>query len=149
MPGPTTTLLIEGTFEELTDELAQYLDNLKKGQGDEASNVQETVAGLIQQDKKDDVLKQLVMGSQALNQAPEKGMEGFPSGEARQANVLSRVYSSIQPPHSPRTAVAQRGYVPPKNMQPPQRSHRVLTREWRRTSPLSPQHYLQHSRIVK
>ncbi|KAF2178584.1 PCI-domain-containing protein [Zopfia rhizophila CBS 207.26] len=72
MPGPTTTLLIEGTFEELTDELAQYIDNLKKSQNDESSNVQAECAQLLQENKKDDVLKKLVMGSQALNQAPEK-----------------------------------------------------------------------------
>jgi translation initiation factor 3 subunit M len=73
MPGPTNTLLIEGTFEELTEELAQYLDNLKKTQGEENSNIQAESTGLLEQNKKDEVLKRLVMGSQALNQAPEKG----------------------------------------------------------------------------
>ena len=75
MPGPATTLLIEGTFEELADELAQYIDSLKKSQGDESSAVQSATADLLKEKKKDEVLKQLVMGSQALNQAPEKGME--------------------------------------------------------------------------
>ena len=73
MPGPMTTLLIEGSFEELSDELAQYIDNLKKSHGDENSNIQTEVASLLQENKKDEVLKKLVMGSQALNQAPEKG----------------------------------------------------------------------------
>lgn len=73
MPGPTNTLLIEGTFEELTDELALYLDSLKKAQGDNASNIQADCAQLLQEKKKDDVLKRLVMGAQVLNQAPEKG----------------------------------------------------------------------------
>ncbi|KAF2474842.1 PCI-domain-containing protein [Lindgomyces ingoldianus] len=72
MPGPTTTLLIEGTFEELTDELAQYLDTLKKSQGDESSSIQEECTELMKENKKDEVLKKLVMGSAALNQAPEK-----------------------------------------------------------------------------
>ncbi|KAF2876398.1 eukaryotic translation initiation factor 3 subunit M [Massariosphaeria phaeospora] len=72
MPGPTTTLLIEGSFEELTDELAQYIDNLKKSQGDEASNIQEECVQLFTENKKDEVLKRLVMGSQVLNQAPER-----------------------------------------------------------------------------
>ncbi|KAF2740551.1 eukaryotic translation initiation factor 3 subunit M [Polyplosphaeria fusca] len=72
MPGPTNTLLIEGTFDELTEELAQYLDNLKKTQGEENSGIQTECAELLQQNKKDEVLKKLVMGSQTLNQAPEK-----------------------------------------------------------------------------
>ena len=73
MPAPTTTLLIEGSFDELVDELAQYIDNLKKAQGDEGSNLQAECAQLLQENKKDDVLKKLVTGSPALNQAPEKG----------------------------------------------------------------------------
>jgi hypothetical protein len=73
MPGPKNTILIEGTFEELTDEFAQYIDSLKKSQGDEASNLQGETADLLKENKKDDVLKKLVVGGQALNQAPEKG----------------------------------------------------------------------------
>jgi translation initiation factor 3 subunit M len=73
MPGPKNTLLIEGTFEELTGEFAQYIDTLKKSQGDESSNLQGETAELFKENKKDDVLKKLVVGSQALNQAPEKG----------------------------------------------------------------------------
>jgi len=74
MPGPKSTLLIEGSFEELTDEFAQYIDSLKKSQGDEASNLQGEAADLLKENKKDEVLKKLVVGGQALNQAPEKGM---------------------------------------------------------------------------
>lgn len=74
MPGAKTTLLIEGTFEELTDEFAQYIDSLKKSQGDESANLQAESAELLKENKKDEVLKKLVVGSQALNQAPEKGM---------------------------------------------------------------------------
>ena len=80
MPGPATTLLIEGTFEELADELAQYIDGLKKSQGDESSAIQSTTADLLKENKKDEVLKQLVMGSQVLNQAPEKGTESHSVG---------------------------------------------------------------------
>jgi len=72
MPGPKNTLLIEGSFDELTDEFAHYLDGLKKAQGDEASNLQGESAELLKENKKDEVLKKLVVGSQALNQAPEK-----------------------------------------------------------------------------
>lgn len=73
MPGPATTLLIEGTFEELAEELAQYIDSLKKSQGDEASSIRSETAELLKENKKDEVLKKLVMGGQTLNQAPEKG----------------------------------------------------------------------------
>lgn len=73
MPGPKSTLLIEGTFEELTDEFAQYVDSLKKSQGDEGSSLQNETADLLKENKKDEVLKKLVVGGQALNQAPEKG----------------------------------------------------------------------------
>ena len=83
MPGPTTTLLIEGSFEELADELAQYLDGLKKSQGDETSNIQAETADLLKENQKDEVLKKLVMGSQALNQAPEKGMDMAESQNTR------------------------------------------------------------------
>ncbi|KAF2683257.1 eukaryotic translation initiation factor 3 subunit M [Lentithecium fluviatile CBS 122367] len=72
MPGPNTTMLIEGTFEELAEELAQYIDSLKKAHGDDSSNIQSECAALLKENKKDEVLKKLVMGSQALNQAPEK-----------------------------------------------------------------------------
>ena len=75
MAVPTNTLLIEGPFEELADELAQYIDSLKKSQGDESSAIQSETAELLKDNKKDEVLKRLVMGSQALNQAPEKGMQ--------------------------------------------------------------------------
>lgn len=73
MPGPINTLLIEGSFEELADELAQYLDTIKKSQGDEGSKIQSEVAPLLQENKKDDALKKLVTGSASLNTAPEKG----------------------------------------------------------------------------
>jgi translation initiation factor 3 subunit M len=95
MPAPKTTLLIEGSFEELTDELAQYLDNLKKSLGDENSNVQAEVAQLLQESKKDDVLKKLVIGGQALNQAPEKGMRGIDTAKGPKADDIHRVYSSV------------------------------------------------------
>ena len=72
MPGARNTILIEGTFEELADEFAQYIDTLKKSKGDEESNLQSETADLLKENKKDDVLKKLVVGGQALNQAPVK-----------------------------------------------------------------------------
>ena len=73
MPGPATTLLIEGSFEELADELAQYIDTLKNSQQEGSSAVQAEVAQALQEGKKDDALKKLVVGSAVLNAAPEKG----------------------------------------------------------------------------
>lgn len=74
MPGPATTLLIEGSFEELADELAHYIDTLKNSHGEANSNVQSEVAQQLEEGKKDEALKKLVTGSTVLNQAPEKGM---------------------------------------------------------------------------
>ena len=87
MPAPTTTLLIEGSFSELAEEFAQYLDALRK---DEASNIQADVAPLLQPlrqqeqneeqpdlKQRDEILKKLVSGAASLNAAPEKG--GFAS----------------------------------------------------------------------
>lgn len=73
MPGPSNTLLIEGTFEELADELSHYLDEVKKKEGDTSTAIQTEIAQLLEQNQKDEVLKKLVTGSAALNSAPEKG----------------------------------------------------------------------------
>ncbi|MCJ1339976.1 hypothetical protein MMC09_005269 [Bachmanniomyces sp. S44760] len=72
MPGPSNTLLIEGSFEELTDELAHYIDEIKKKQGEENTSVQAEITPLLEQGQKDDALKKLVNGSTILNAAPEK-----------------------------------------------------------------------------
>ncbi|KAF2099189.1 eukaryotic translation initiation factor 3 subunit M [Rhizodiscina lignyota] len=72
MPAPANTLLIEGSFDELADELAVYIDNLKKAQGDEGSAVQSDVSKFLQEGKKDEALKSLVGASSVLNAAPEK-----------------------------------------------------------------------------
>jgi len=85
MPGPTNTLLIEGSFEELADELAQYIDGIKKSQGEEGPNLQAEIAPLSEQRQKDEVLKKIVTASAILNAAPEKGMlhGGSPKLEVR------------------------------------------------------------------
>ncbi|KAI9819048.1 MAG: hypothetical protein M1832_004090 [Thelocarpon impressellum] len=74
MPGPSNTLLIEGPFEELAEELAQYIDNVKPGGAgdDEAATLQAEVSRLLDQNQKDDALKRLVTASAVLNAAPEK-----------------------------------------------------------------------------
>lgn len=76
MPGPSNTLLIEGTFEELADELAHYIDELQKKQAPDKANLQAEVTSLVgkgENGNKDDVLKKLVTASPLLNTAPERG----------------------------------------------------------------------------
>ena len=73
MPGPSNTLLIEGSFEELADELAHYIDEVHKKQAPDSANVQAEIAPLLEKGQKDEVLKKLVTASDVLNTAPEKG----------------------------------------------------------------------------
>lgn len=81
MPAPTNTLLIEGSFSELAEEFAQYIDTLRKDE-----TLQSEIAPLLQPlreqeqseaepdlKQRDEVLKKLVGAATALNGAPEKG----------------------------------------------------------------------------
>ncbi|KAK0516150.1 hypothetical protein JMJ35_000753 [Cladonia borealis] len=72
MPGPSNTLLIEGSFDELADELAHYIDEVQKKQSPDSANTQAEITPLLEKGQKDEVLKKLVAGSDALNSAPEK-----------------------------------------------------------------------------
>ncbi|KAK6365751.1 hypothetical protein LTS17_011138 [Exophiala oligosperma] len=87
MPGPSNTLLIEGSFSELAEELAQYLDTLAKSeegagvQADvaqflhqirEAEQSQEPVDEASVQQQKNEVLKKIVTKASVLNSAPER-----------------------------------------------------------------------------
>jgi translation initiation factor 3 subunit M len=69
MPQPTNTLIVEGTLEELADELAVYIDNLRK----EGEPIQPQANKLLEEGKQEDALKVLVGSSLVLNSAPEKG----------------------------------------------------------------------------
>ena len=73
MPSPSNTLLIEGTTEELADELAIYIDNLREQQKIEGP-IQPEVNSLLQEKKVEDALKKLVGAASILNSAPEKGV---------------------------------------------------------------------------
>jgi translation initiation factor 3 subunit M len=88
MPGPSNTLLIEGSFGELADELAQYLDTVSKseagsgvqseisstlGEIREKEQAEEPVDPASIQKQKDEVLKKIVGKAVVLNSAPEKG----------------------------------------------------------------------------
>ncbi|KIV77532.1 hypothetical protein PV11_09322 [Exophiala sideris] len=87
MPGPSNTLLIEGSFSELAEELAQYIDALAKTE--EGSGVQQEIGQFLPdireseqsqepvdesavQKQKDEVLKKIVTKAPYLNSAPER-----------------------------------------------------------------------------
>jgi translation initiation factor 3 subunit M len=72
MATTTNTLLIEGSFAELADEFAQYIDSLRKNAA-EGSQLEPEVSALLQDGKKDEALKKLVGAASILNTAPEKG----------------------------------------------------------------------------
>jgi len=84
MPGAVNTLLIEGSFEELCDELATYLDNLSSAQGQQTS-IQSEIQPLLQDDKKEDALKKVVATSSILNNAPERGTSESIAGSGPQS----------------------------------------------------------------
>ena len=73
MPGAVNTLLIEGSFEELCDELAVFLESAAKAQ-EQQTTVQQDVEPLLREDKKEDALKRIVTASAVLNNAPERGV---------------------------------------------------------------------------
>lgn len=86
MPGPTTTLLIEGSFSELVEEFANYIDSLRKDDSLKSEiapllqpiRQQEQSEGEPDQKQNDEVLKKLVAAATALNGAPEKGEWEYP-----------------------------------------------------------------------
>ncbi|PSK43743.1 hypothetical protein B9Z65_7257 [Elsinoe australis] len=72
MPAPTNTLIVEGSFEELADELATYLDGLASAQ-EQSTSVQSEIQPLLQDEgKREDVLKKIVTASSVLSSAPER-----------------------------------------------------------------------------
>ena len=89
MPAPTNTLLIEGSFTELAEELAQYIDTQAKADGNgvqadiqellasirESEQSQEKINETAVQNQKTDVLKKIVTKAQVLNSAPERGLK--------------------------------------------------------------------------
>lgn len=103
----TSTLLIEGSFPELAEELAQYLDSLSEGAGILASiegdlnsireaESQESDEVQSIQKSKDDVLKKIITKATVLNAAPERGKKP----ESTKYPVLTlhrRVFGRVQP----------------------------------------------------
>lgn len=73
MPMLANPLLIEGSFEELADELALYIDDLKKKSSEDAASIRAEIAKLLEQGQKDETLRKLATASAVLNSAPERG----------------------------------------------------------------------------
>lgn len=63
-------VFIDGQFEDLADELAQYIDSVTKVE--EGKGVRAEIKPLLEQKQKDEVLKKLITASRALNAAPER-----------------------------------------------------------------------------
>ncbi|PGH00547.1 eukaryotic translation initiation factor 3 subunit M [Blastomyces parvus] len=87
MATAPNTLLIEGTFTELADELAQYIDAIRKVEKGLNAEITPALEALREMDqieepnaaqrqqilaKRDEILKKIVVSAQALNAAPEK-----------------------------------------------------------------------------
>lgn len=66
----SSQVFVDGSFEDLAEELAVYIDNLKKVE--ETEGVQSEIKPLLEENQKDDALKKLVTASPVLNSAPEK-----------------------------------------------------------------------------
>lgn len=115
MPGPTNTLLIEGSFEELADELAHYIDEVKKKPSEDGSGIQSEIAPLLEQGQKDEALKKIVTGSTILNSAPEKGFLLCPDTMHIMLilHLQSRVRSSVQSAGPPYPPIAQPRQISP------------------------------------
>ncbi|KAJ5728666.1 Eukaryotic translation initiation factor [Penicillium malachiteum] len=80
MPAPSNTLLIEGSFAELAEEFAQYIDALRT-EGSLQTEIAPLLEPIRQQEQSegepdlkqhDEVLKKIVAAASVLNGAPEK-----------------------------------------------------------------------------
>ena len=61
--------MVEGSFYDQVDELAQYLDTVNQTPGVLSGEL----APLAEREEKDEIVRKLVNASSALSQAPEKG----------------------------------------------------------------------------
>jgi hypothetical protein len=138
MPGPSNTLLIEGSFCELIEELAQYLDPLLKsepGAGLEADiepalkeirekeQAEEPSDPDALQKKKDEVLKKIVGKASVFNSAPEKGMCFFPPILLEvDVDVGRRIHCRLQSLNLSIEPITYSGHASGKNMPIPFRT---------------------------
>jgi hypothetical protein len=161
MPGPSNTLLIEGSFCELTEELAQYLDPLLKsepGAGLEADiepalkeirekeQAEEPSDPDALQKKKDEVLKKIVGKASVLNSAPEKGM-CFPFCTFEvDIDVKRRIHRRLQSLNLPIEPIAQSGHASGQNMSIPLRTtSNIFYAIWTISRLDYPHHNIQHT----
>lgn len=157
MPAPTTTLLIEGSFTELAEEFAQYLDALRK----EDSSLQAELAPLLQPlreqeqndqqpdlKQRDEVLKKLVAAAAILNSAPEKGeltrntkneMDGLKTDQ-------NRNHSGLQSPPPSDSPGLRLGHVPLARLHLPRQTYHQLSSVRSVVGHLHPLHRVQHPR---
>lgn len=91
MAVSTNTLLVEGSFSELVEELAQYLDTISKAEPNAGiyADIETTLNNVrdaeVQEDsdqeslqkEKDEILKKVVTKAAVLNSAPERGKRSF------------------------------------------------------------------------
>lgn len=70
MATSSPQVFIDGSFVDLVDELAGYIDNVSKVE--ESKGVRAEIKPLLAANKKDEALKKIVTASVALNAAPEK-----------------------------------------------------------------------------
>ena len=141
MPGPSNTLLIEGSFSELADELAQYLDTVSKVEA--SSGVQNEVSAALSeirekeqaeepadpssiQRQKDEVLKKIVGKAGVLNTAPEKG-KSSPIRKRPAMLTKPRVRRRLQSCCPSLKSVACSRHVSGANMHLPHRSSPIIT----------------------
>lgn len=113
MPGPSNTLLIEGSFDELSEEFAHYVEELQKKQKPDVPSLSAEIAPLLEKGQKDEVLKKLVTASSILNAAPEKGCFDFVQKIKEKRLTIHRIHGSLQPPHPSDPTVPQSGHLPP------------------------------------
>lgn len=102
MPGIPNLSLVEGAFEELGLELAQYLDTLRGDDSTVAAEITPLLADAEKADRpqetdRDTVLKKLVTASVALNGAPERELQAA-------YNLLIHLISQAEEPEK---------YLPP------------------------------------
>jgi hypothetical protein len=145
MPGPVNTLLIDGSFEELSDELAHYLDDRKR-QGDDGTSLQAEIAPLLEQGQKDEVLRRLVAASAVLNSAPEKGnFIRWVRYMARSQLTGSRIHCCVQSSGTPSSPVPSLWQISPQDMRKSLGANHLVTIQWHRSCPVRPHHHLQYS----
>ncbi|KIV94323.1 hypothetical protein PV10_02097 [Exophiala mesophila] len=113
MPGPSNTLLIEGTFSELAEELAQYLDVLAKSAEGAGVNAEiepllnplreseqnpDSVDDSQNQKQKDEVLKKLVTKAPVLHSAPEREFTAAYNlliSLSTQSSILDQIFARL------------------------------------------------------